>query len=271
MEKKRGLTGSDIKLIAVVTMLIDHIGAVILERYLVNSAGFGTVLNSGLELMTSGQFSDGVAVFTSYEHRYLALLYFIMRLIIGRIAFPIFCFTLVEGFAHTHNRMKYIATMTVFALVAELPFNLAIAGSILSFDYQNVMFTMLIGLLTMWLIEFIVGKIENWHFVFKLIIKFVIIIAMAVIAELLKVDYGAIGIITIAIIYNLRIGKTGKTAVACAFLSLATISELGTFLSLPFVALYNGERGMKMKYFFYVFYPAHLLILFFIAKAMKLV
>lgn len=83
--KKKGITGSTLKIIAIISMLIDHIAAVI-------------------------SLSDSVAVLSN---RILYLTFLSMRLI-GRIAFPIFCFLLVEGFLHTHNVKKYAMRLFVF-------------------------------------------------------------------------------------------------------------------------------------------------------------
>ena len=77
---------------------------------------------------------------------------------VGRISFPIFCFLLVEGFVHTSNRKKYALRLFLFACVSELPFDLCFNGGLLEFSYQNVMFTLLIGFLTLWLMDIVRQK-----------------------------------------------------------------------------------------------------------------
>ena len=119
MERK-GLSGSALKIIAIVTMLIDHIAATVIIR-----------------ILKFGGYNDGL-----YQ------LYRVMRNI-GRIAFPIFCFLLVEGFMHTRDREKYALRLGCFAAVSEIPFDLAFNGKVLEVGYQNVFFTLLLGLLTM--------------------------------------------------------------------------------------------------------------------------
>lgn len=75
-------------------------------------------------------------------------IYYTLR-IIGRIAFPLFCFMLVEGFVHTHNRKNYIIRLAVFAIVSEIPFDLSSCGSAFDWDSQNVMWTLLIGFIVL--------------------------------------------------------------------------------------------------------------------------
>lgn len=129
------LSGSTLKWIAIVTMLIDHIGAVLFEN------GFIKAYNQQL----SGAFSYSVTHAVWYADIWMRR--------IGRVAFPIFCFLLVEGFFHTSNRKKYALRLGIFALVSEVPFDLAFRSSILEFTYQNVMVTLFIGFLTIWAME----------------------------------------------------------------------------------------------------------------------
>lgn len=249
-EKKFGLTGSTLKWIAIVTMLIDHIGASILTKKLLymgdNPEAFGGVTPQFIE-----QYNN---------------LYYVMRVTrtIGRIAFPIFCFLLVEGFLRTKNFRKYFLRMASFALLAEIPFDLVFATSPVFWGYQNVMITLLIGMLTMYGCRVLEEKIPNkvgqfvaWGGCFAL---------GAIVAELLKTDYGAKGIIPIMVLYLLRHFKLYQMIGG----ALSFIWEIPAPLSFLFIGFYNGKRGMKMKYFFYLFYPLHLIILYLICYAMGL-
>jgi hypothetical protein len=131
----REISGSTLKLIAIITMLIDHTAAVVLEKIIV-----------------AGESSNTIA--------YDSVLYFIYVLMrmIGRLAFPIFCFLLVEGFLHTRSVRKYAIRLAAFALISEIPFDLALFGEPFYFNYQNVFFTLLIGLLVMIGFKFISEK-----------------------------------------------------------------------------------------------------------------
>ena len=129
VQKRQGLSGTTLKLIACITMLIDHIGASCLEAGLL------------VPLIASGAFStDPAAASLLQMDRVLRY--------IGRLAFPIFCFLLVEGFVHTHDFRKYALRMLGFALLSEFPFDWAFFSGVW-WGHQNVYFTLLLGLLAM--------------------------------------------------------------------------------------------------------------------------
>lgn len=129
---KRGVPGSTLKLIAIFVMLIDHIAATILDNVLIT--------RDNLNAVHSTDFISSTIIYNIDS---------IMRMI-GRIGFPLFCFLLVEGFVHTRNKGKYTIRLAAFALISEIPFDLAFEGKAFYFGYQNVFFTLLIGFLVMW-------------------------------------------------------------------------------------------------------------------------
>lgn len=128
-EKKRGISGSTLKLIAMASMLIDHTAACVLYRIIMaDPANFDA---RGQAIMTPA-----------------CVTYFVMRGI-GRLAFPIYIFLLLEGFEHTRSRWRYLGRLVIFALISEIPFDMALSfsyrdvryilsGHILEFSYQNV-------------------------------------------------------------------------------------------------------------------------------------
>lgn len=113
MENKKGISGSTLKMIAIVTMLIDHIGAAVLARLLMVN-GLGELDQTNTDAIMQWLSANGA----------LYWMYTVMRMI-GRVAFPIFCFLLVEGFLHTHDVKKYAMRLGLFALLSEIPFDLA--------------------------------------------------------------------------------------------------------------------------------------------------
>lgn len=175
--------------------------------------------------------------------------YQIMRLI-GRIAFPIFCFLLVEGFLHTSNRKKYAFRLFLFALISEFPFDLALFNKPVDWNYQNVFFTLLIGFLVIWAMD-AAGKLR-----FQLPLQAAAVLAGGALAYVLKTDYDYKGIILIAVLYFFRYNRVLRTAVGCVSL----LWEAPACLAFIPINLYNGKRGLSLKYFFYAFYPAHLLL-----------
>lgn len=187
---------------------------------------------------------------------------YIQMRIIGRLAFPIYCFLLVEGAVHTKDIHKYELRLLAFALLSELPFDLAFYTRP-DFRHQNVFFTLFLGLL-------VVEQYQKQREKLNSLLTFVVAIACMAAAELLHTDYGAAGIIFILLFYVLY----GHTAlkqgafVAMNFLLYGTsVQAYAGIAALPML-LYNGNRGPSMKYFFYLFYPLHLLGIYFICKIM---
>ena len=243
-----GLNGSMLKMIAVVTMLIDHIAAVLLVKLL--------IYNGTWEL--TGYSDSRVLSILNLEHMNMVKIYQFMR-DIGRIAFPIYCFLLVEGFMRTRNVKKYIGRILLFAFVSEIPFDLAFAGKVFYWDYQNVMFTLFWGLLAMYVSQIVELKTDKWYV--KWLITALIWLVAAGGAERMLTDYGAKGVACIFVLYFFRYVK-GLQLLGGA---LAFMWEFPAPLSFVFIALYNGEKGRSMKYFFYGFYPVHLLVLFLVS------
>ncbi len=233
-----GLSGSALKWIAIVTMFIDHLGGSLFEIYVLN--GFGTAPYQGFWDLPDFWIDNLLLL-----DRYLRM--------VGRIAFPIFCFLLVEGFCHTRNIRKYALRLGIFCLVSEVPFDLAFRGLPFYWQYQNVFFTLLLGLLGIWALEYFKGP--------KRIFGILTAVAAAVLADILHTDYGAFGVAFIEVLYLFRGRRALCTAagVVCLFL-YGGIEFIGALAFLP-IHFYNGTRGRQPKYFFYVFYPVHLLAL----------
>lgn len=233
----QGVSGSTLKLLAVITMLIDHIAAAVLFR-------MWRVGRGSQELIE---------------------MYRLMR-DIGRFAFPVYCFMLVEGLEHTRNRWKYAIRMGVFALVSEIPFDLAFSSKVLEFGYQNVYFTLTIGLVTLIVIERIEsGDIWRTDPMKAALLKTVLTVLAAaggmVLAALLRTDYGWMGVACILILYFLRRSRVWQLCAGYA----AFVLLLGEFAALPafvLLSLYRGKRGFSGKPFFYGFYPVHLILIY---------
>lgn len=205
--KEKGISGSTLKIIAIVSMLIDHTAAVLLTG------------------------SENYMLYRS----------------IGRLAFPIFCFLLVEGYIHTHDVKKYAIRLAVFALISEIPFDLAFSGKIVNIGGQNVFFTLLIGLAVLYAMN------QTKKTTGKLLAAVLGMLA----AGILQTDYSWIGVAAIVVLYQTRANRMWQS-LAGAFMFFWEPQAIVAFLPIYF---YNGKRGISMKYFFYIFYPAHLLVL----------
>ncbi len=227
-EKYKVLSGSALKCIALVTMIIDHVAVVLLK-------------DSRIVL-----FGAGKNAFT---------LYTLMRKI-GRLAFPLYCFLLLEGFLHTHDRKKYGLNLLIFALISEIPWNLEHTG-MLRYGAQNVFFTLLLGYAGLCCIEYLKNRPRE---------QLASLLILFLTALCVKADYGVVGFGFILMLYILREKKILQALLGCCFLSSTWVGGLAF---IP-INLYNGKRGFIrgkiLKYVFYTAYPLHILILYWIRK-----
>lgn len=203
---------------------------------------------------------------------------------IGRLAFPIFAFQITEGYLHTSSKKKYLQNMLLFAIISEIPYNLMMGGQIIGPFHQNVMFTFLIALLFLRLIDKV--RATNLHFIIKAALIGCICLLSVVVGTITFVDYFGFGVLTVLIFYLARLMPKKYMEMAVQFLGLWIINwvllggrvlilpsgfefpEQGlALLSLLFIWMYNGKKtlngraGTAFKYFSYLFYPAHILLL----------
>lgn len=183
-------------------------------------------------------------------------LYLLARIlrVIGRMAFPLFAYLLVEGFLHTKNRKQYGQRLLLLALISEVPFDLACRHVLWEPAYQNVCFTLFLGVCALTLI----GRMKR----LRLVPSLLIMALFAGVSWLLRADYGAVGVVLIVLLYLLRKDHTIQLW-AGAILSAAESFHMYCVSALAFVLIrfYNGKRGTApLKYFFYIFYPLHLLL-----------
>lgn len=258
MQGKKGISSAVLKNIAVVTMLIDHIGAVIVTRLLVQNGLYEAMTNQEAYSAWMGQYGGMYGI------------YMAMR-VIGRFAFPIYCFLLVEGFQKTHDVKKYLGRMFLFSLISEVPFDLALSGKPWNMQYQNVFFTLFIGLLViagLRLVEQRLVGTELWKKFVRVGLDAVIMIAGSALALVLKTDYSFKGILAITVLYLFRNRKKAQIWAGVIVFLLMDGLEMIAALAFILIWFYNGTRGKQNKYFFYFFYPVHLLLLWFVCVAM---
>lgn len=169
---------------------------------------------------------------------------------IGRLAMPMLCFFIGEGLRHTRSPRRYLLRLTGFALLSELPFDLAFYGGI-EWGHQNVYFTLALGLLALWAIQS--RGMEGW----------LLALTAALAAELLGCDYGMYGVLLILLLDRFHRARSEQLA-AAALLNLAFFglqTQTLSLIALPLLWLYNGKRGRDDRRLFYLYYPAHLCVL----------
>ena len=234
-------------------MLIDHIGAALLENGLFRQ---NAVWQGGVRLD------------------------FVMRMA-GRLAFPIFAFMAVEGYFHTHSFKKYAQRMLIFALLSEIPFDLMYGGTWFYPVHQNVIWTLLIGLLGIRAMEAVREKGKTWLYLLTCVVVTVLGFALGTLG---MVDYYGMGVLTVFVFYFLRGREWWKLLGQIAALYWINVSLIGgqifpielfglefevceqglALLSLVPIWLYRGRQGHHSKVFqyaCYAFYPVHMLIL----------
>ena len=232
--EKRGISQEGLKLVACITMLIDHVGATLVYQICLSS----------------------------YDMAWFHL-YNMMRLI-GRMAFPIFCFLLVEGAHYTRNPKKYAARLAFGAVLAEIPFDIAFFGGVTLY-HSSVMLTLLLGFAMIQAMK----KLEGFW-------KIAVILPFYVAAELLGTDYGGHGILIIAMLALTR-GVTYEKPLRLVLLPVllwfgATISygrisvpmEVFGLVGVPLMFSYQGRKvtaSKAVQWGFYLFYPVHIAVL----------
>lgn len=231
--QKWGLSSFALKIIAVITMFIDHFAFLFLGNH------------HNAYMIARG---------------------------IGRISFPIFVFILVEGFYYTSNRVKHGIILGVFALISELPYNM-MYGSFFDLGKQNVLFTLFIGYMMIWALDSIsMYKVYYPDKILKrigagrlntLLELFVMLLGFSI-AYFLNTSYSYAGVMLVLCFYVFRKYHLGRVIVNIVFnmgMFGYGLQWLGALSIIP-IAFYNEKPGKyKWKYFFYIFYPVHILFL----------
>ena len=234
---RRGFSGTALKRIACITMFIDHIGASCLEAgILLPAITTGAAAYGGISVSTLLAV-DRVLRFT------------------GRLAFPIFCFLLVEGFVHTHDVKRYVQRLLLFGCISEIPFDLAFFRTPFTLQYQNVYWTLALGVLAMAGLQHFETDTgaASWKGI-------LCACACALAAQLANTDYGAIGVMLVAALYLTRSSRKNQ----CIIGAVMMLFELTAPLAFVLIWFYNGQRGACGKVqqrVFYWFYPVHIALL----------
>ena len=237
LSPRRSFSGTALKTIACITMLVDHIGASCIE------AG---ILTPGLDAGTLSQ--DTLSAYPLYR------LDMVLRFT-GRLAFPLFCFLLVEGFVHTHDVKKYVRRLFLFALISEVPFDLAFFRTPFDFSAQNVYWTLALGVLAMAGLKHFEAPDGSPSWKGFLCAGGCVLLAFAA-----NTDYNGIGVFILCALYLTRSDRKRQCFVGAVLFAF----ELTAPLAFVLIWFYNGQRGAcskTMQKVFYWFYPVHIALL----------
>lgn len=200
---------------------------------------------------------------------------------IGRLTFPIFAFLIVEGYFHTKNLKKYVGRLFIFAILSEIPFNLVMGSSIIYPFHQNVLWTFLIAIGLIYLNEKAKATGKMW---LRILVGITTVFLGTILGLITMVDFYHAGVLTVLVFYFFRerniVSFVGQF-ICLAYINIEILSGFAyewnifgqTFyftrqglalLALIPIWLYRGKQGphnKALQYFYYAFYPVHLLIL----------
>ena len=220
------LSGAGLKLIAIISMLADHVNKALIYPYLESNHGFLAFISDVFD-------------------------------IIGRIAFPLFCFMLVEGYFKTRNRKKYLLNLLLFGVISEVPFDMFTTASFFNMNWNNVMFTLALVLVTVWIIDTLKEKMQKRSKALWYLVSILIVLGMCIVSMSLSLDYEHHAILIGYFFYLFH----DMPVFAIPFGYASMFKEPWALLGFGLTLTYNGERGKQHKMFYYWFYPVHLLIL----------
>lgn len=223
LKKFQVFNGAQLKYLAFVSMLIDH----------ANNALLTPMLNGeGFLLHLSNLFS-----------------------VLGRIAFPLFVFFIVEGFFKTRSRKRYLTTLLIFGVISEVPFDMFTSKTFFDPYWNNMLFTLALCLIAIWSIDSLKEKLPNqvaWY-----VVSIILVILFGLLAMGLSLDYDYHAILVTYLFYIFY----HKPLLGATLGYLSIIKELYSFLGFALTLTYNGKRGKQYKWLNYAFYPVHILIL----------
>ena len=233
------LSCNALKVIACIFMVIDHIGYGILHNYMIAHA---------MDIMPE-------------QYKQLNQIYETMRGV-GRLAFPIFTFFIVEGFLRTRSVKKYAVRLLIFGIISEIPFDLGLFGKVFNWEHQNIMITFFLAILMLSLLKWLSQNVLGLSKPIEYMTLGCTVIAFSDIAYLIKADYSWKCMLLSAVLYFTREMPSFR------LLAGAAASCWEKFAPISFVLLhfYDPTVKPKHKYAFYLFYPLNFIVIYLIAR-----
>lgn len=252
VKKRRGpwktpnVTADGLKIFAIIIMLIQNIGIIVIEKGIIRLDGY----------TTQSQLSDAMA--KDSKLMTLAGAGSVMQLI-GGLAVPIFAFLLVEGFLKTSSYSRYLISMVIFAVISEIPYDIATSNKVVEQSGQNALVTMCICLLMLYFLR----MFKERNGIMYAVVRLIIVLCAIVWVTLFKAQFGLCMVLLTAIFYLFYSKNALKTFLGM----LASLLYVTGPLSFYGIWCYTEERkDILPKYVYYAFYPLHLLVLWAIVK-----
>lgn len=241
------MTGTKLKIYGCITMLFYTISMSVVQNGIIHVNQY-----SGSELAQLMSDDPNMMLLSGWAS--------VLQLI-GGLAVPVFAFLLVEGFQKTHSYSRYLLTMLGFAVLSEVPYDLAMNDTLWDISSQNALFSLTICLVMLYGLRFFHEK----RGVLPKVVQVVLVIGAILWSSLLKCNFGLCMVLLVAV-YYLFYDRSGiKILMGCAVSVMYVTSPFSGYA----LWNYSGDRGWnKNKYVFYAFYPLHLLILGLIAHFM---
>lgn len=224
------LNGNTLKLIALLAMTVDHMGEILFPQI-------------------------------------------ILLRIIGRLAYPIFAFMISEGCFYTKHKYRYFFEVLGIGALCQIVY-FVVFGSL----YMNIMIVFAFSILIIFAIQKAIDTKNAGIMVLALSLiglAFFLSVILPRYVKGLQFDYGFVGIILPVAVYLIPRFRLKLVVFAAGLVVLAILNnpavQLWSLLSLPLLMLYNGERGkLKIKHFFYIYYPAHMLGIWLVSFLLRL-
>ncbi len=253
-EQRRGrrrfrlsMTGTNLKIYGCITMLFYTISMSVIQNGMIHVNQYGTT-----ELAQALKEDPSLMVLSGWASVFQ---------LIGGLAIPVFAFLLVEGFIHTTSFWRYLLTMLGFAVLSEVPYDLAMNDTLWTLSSQNALFTYAVCLVMLYGLRMFVGKKgARYRFV-----QAAMVFAAILWCSFFRCNFGLCTILLTTVYYMLYDQKSLRVLIGCAVSAMYITAPISGY------ALWNytGQRGRNInKYVFYALYPLHLLVLGILAHFM---